>query len=486
MPITGYINSGEPGKVACQDLEFKDYIHAQQNFNLDDDLVGIARSMAHHPMVAYDDSEKKQPLEVLANTRWARLALSAVWLEDQGVYLAVSRTIFYASGNKQFSIISFLRGQIFDEGWNELKDYVLQWRGERITFPTIFNIPTPYEVGGCFYGPEDPRIIIEQDVDDPEPVIVFNMLTDPEHPVRAMYIHRPFSNDTAMLTINGRKRSDTEKNWAPFFYREHERTPSQSTRWPSQYLHFIYSFKPLRILKCHLLNGWCDFVFEQVTIDHFSLPHNDTHGRMSGGTNLDPLTIKGARGVQAFIGFPRTHIDVGCTDDSMYRPTLMILTATRNHFHIAFMSDSIDFGELAFTPEALEDQCGEGRILIANSIARWDNPVGQDVMTISFTVDDSTTQMLRLHGLWAFIQRLPHLADALKQDVTQGGQALWDLRWSAVGNDVLACSVEAAQNYSLIAAGPSNGKDLRKYPKEGKKVDDDKGEDTREVPKEAE
>lgn len=397
------------------------------------------------------------------------MAQSSVWLERYDVYLTVTRVLFYTKGVRHWPVISFLRGQIHDRNWKELRDYDIHWQGETIRFPRILDIPAPFVVGGGFYGPEDPRVIIE-DHPEAEPVIIFNMIADVEKLYRAMWIMRPFSNDTTMLQIAGRGRGQSEKNWMPFMYKEQTTgltatgaDASHDNEWPTHYIHFIYQFKPLRVLKCHLLNGWCEFVYQQEVPDSLRGHHNDTGGRFRGGTNFVPLSNN--NGVQTFVGFPKSNVHLGC-ETPYYRPSILVFTAASPaHFHIDYMSDSFDFGTAAMTSQAKSDPCGEGRIMMANSIAKWDRALGEDLMTITFTVDDVTTQILRLHGVEAFIDTIPDRSRAgpgQYEGLSQTGPNLYDLQWSGVGHDILACAVEASMNYTLKESTGVNGTDLRK------------------------
>ncbi|EXJ83698.1 hypothetical protein A1O1_07322 [Capronia coronata CBS 617.96] len=458
LPITGFLNDGKAGKRTCDELRYDGELQVERSFYLEDDLVELATSLKGHPMIDYSGQDQRLTFEEMVDKTWARLSGSSVWLENYEVFLSVTRVIFYDKGVKHWPAISFIRGQLYNEDWNELKNHTIQWHGNDITFPTVFNVPAPYEVGGGFYGPEDPRIIIEPDVEDAEPIVVFNMLNDLKTMTRAMHMYRPFSNVTTILSINGQKeRAQSEKNWAPFFHNEHETPASGQKKWPSQYIHFIHSFGPLTILKCHVGNGWCDLVYEQKVAEGLAGAHDDTHGRISGGTNLVPLQLKSSTGAHAYVGFPRSHIDVGCKSVSMYRPELLVLTAYGDDFYLNFLSDSVDFGDAALPPEGLSDPCGEGHILITNSIAKWDQSSRKDEMTISFSVADSTVQILRLHGVYKLLQNLPYLGATLQRDLSQDGEVIWDLRWSAVGKDVIACAVEAAQNYSIAIGTPFKG-----------------------------
>lgn len=375
------------------------------------------------------------------------MAQSSIWLPKFGVYLTITRVLFYTKGVHHWPVMSFLRGQIHDEDWHELRGYVVEWQGETISFPRIFDIPAPYVVGGGFYGPEDPRIIIEEDMPDAEPVIVFNMMADVQRGNRAMYIMRPFSNDTVVMQIAGHTRG-AEKNWMPFFYRP------EKTKWPSHYLHFIYDWGPLSVLRCHLLNGWCDFVYTQNVPDLLKTEHNVSGTVMRGGTNFIQMT-HGT--VNTYVGFPKTHIENNCGGAS-YRPELLLFTASSpNHFHIDYMSESLEFGDAALTEAAKNDPCGEGRILMANSISRWDRPA--DIMSLTFTVDDVTTQVLRVHGLEKMIAGIPGKS---RQPYDSTSASIFDLQWSTAAYDVMSCTLESAKNLTLERTQMVNGSDYRK------------------------
>lgn len=111
-------------------------------------------------------------------------------------------------------------------------------------------------------GPEDPRVIRDEGVKNAEPVVVFNMRWDQMEKRRMMWVHRPFSNFSAPLTIHNEKPKVIEKNWAPFF------SPHiSSTHLASDWLHLVYSIQPLRIVACDLRSGECDWAFQQEVPD---------------------------------------------------------------------------------------------------------------------------------------------------------------------------------------------------------------------------
>ncbi|KAI0161962.1 hypothetical protein GGR57DRAFT_517417 [Xylariaceae sp. FL1272] len=415
-------------------------------------------------MVDYSDQNKEWTFEETVSRTWARSCGSSVWLEKLNVYLAVSRIIFYTKGVKQWPEISFLRGQIYDEDWQEIRNHTVHWGNNNVTFPTIFKVEAPYEQGGCFYGPEDPRIIVEEGVPDAEPVIVFNMLTDTHEKTRKMHILRPFSGYFKRLSISW-EGADTQKNWAPFFY---DTTGLSRRRLPSQYIYFGYDFNNFRILRCHLEAGFCHMVYEQRVTEEQSQRHNHGRARTSGGTNLVPVPLgrNAVSGSTAYVGFPRTHVDGSCRSGATYRPELMVIVVSGGgmYFHLQYLSDQIDFGDMVLTTKARFDPCGDGRILIANSVARWEiERNGADVMTLTVSVADSTVQVLRIRGVLGYVNGL--LQSSRSWGVGMGNEDGdgWNERWTNGGRDALGCSLEASQNESIAASDALRGYKLADF-----------------------
>ena len=475
--VQGFVNTGKSGDMSCDSLRHAGELYAEMHHDVGDDIHAIAESLKDHPMVDYSTQDKELTHEEVVEKTWLRMAQSSVWLQHYGVFLTVTRVAFYTKGVRQWPIISFLRAQIHDRDWKELRDHDIHWQGETIRFPRILDIPVPYVIEGAFYGPEDPRIIVEGHP-EAEPVIVFSMLYDVQNLRRAMYITRPFSNETTMLHTPNGHLVQTEKNWVPFVYKEPSTgnaptglDASHNDEWPMNYLHFIYDLKPLRVLKCCLLDGWCDWVYEQKVPDSHSEHHKDRGGILRGGTNLVALSVQD--GVQTFIGFPKSNVHLGCKE-AFYRPSIFVITAASpNQFHIDYMSDSIEYGDQALIPTAKSDPCGEGRIMMANSIAKWDRSAGKDLMTITYTVDDVTTQTLRIYGIEAFVNSMLNRSrfdPSTSESRAYVDPDLLNQQRSDAGYNVLACSVEAAEDYALLLSATVNGTDLRTLRLEEKKI----------------
>ncbi|KAK5048560.1 hypothetical protein LTR84_005651 [Exophiala bonariae] len=473
MQIPGFLNTGLPGKRSCDALRYNSSVGVQKSFYLTDDIRQIAMTLDSHPIVDYPDDVMNDPnmkVTDIVEQSWARLSGSSVWLPEQGVYLSVTRIIFCPTRTRSVPKMSFLRGQVFNQDWEPLNNHNLTWDGKVFNFPLVFDIPAQWEQDGNLYGPEDPRIILEDGVEGAEPVVIFNMIGKRSDWKRAMYILRPFSNHTTILTIKDTERQWTEKNWAPFFVPYHQPAKHASKgekallsnkdvatpRVDNEYIHFIYSFKPLQILKCHLRCGDCEFVYEQVVPENFHSKHREDGGSLRGGTNFVPVPIpKQMRvdpRVQVYAAFPRTNIEQHCSG-SFYRPEFVVMVMIGDQFHLAFASESLDFGNAIIELAPEDDRCDKGRILIPNSIAQWDTSNGQDVMSVTFSVNDETVQVARVEGILEFVHRMPQFQNLLSLDGPLKGADtdLMNMLSSWVGDDLRGCLVEAALNYTEAA-----------------------------------
>ncbi|KIX03464.1 uncharacterized protein Z518_07016 [Rhinocladiella mackenziei CBS 650.93] len=459
MQIPGFVNTGLPGKRSCNTLKYNSTVGVQKSLYLNDDIRQIATALDSHPVVDYPDDMMDDPnvrVTDIVESTWARLSGSSVWLPEQGVYLSVTQVIFCPTRIRSIPKMSFLRGQLFNADWEHLDNYNLTWGGQELNFPLVFDIPAQWEQDGSLYGPENPRIILEDGVKGAEPVVIFDMIAKRSDWKRAMYIFRPFSNYSTILTIRDVERQYTEKNWAPFFVPQEEEVAPSVVRRPNEYIHFVYSFKPLQILKCHLRCGDCEFAYEQSVPEDFMDQHHEDGGSLQGGTNFVPVPLPSSMNVDSkvrvYAAFPRTNIEQHC-DGSFDRPEFAVMINIEKQFHLAFASESLDFGNAIPERRAEDDRCDQGRILILNSVAHWNTSNGQDVMSVTFSVNDETVQVARVQGLLSLIRNLPQFADFLKKDGLRKGDDSdpMNLLSSWVGDDVHGCLVEAVLNDTVAA-----------------------------------
>ena len=423
-----------------------------------DNITQIASLVDSHELVVDEYKSKEDASEEdQRKTResWARLSGSAVWLPDQQVYFVVTRVIFYAQGNRAWPFMSWLRGQVFDEDWNHLENHTITWKNTTHTFPLVFDIPADYKKGSIFYGPEDPRVIIEEGVADAEPVIIYNMVSEKHNWFRMMHMYRPFSKRNMALTMPD--IAEAEKNWAPFFKTAIMKDPNTIPP-PSDHIHFVHNFQPLIILACRLVDGSCEEIFNSGV---------SGAGYIRGGTNWMPIPMDaGEQDMRAWVSFPRTMVEKVC-GERFYRPEFAVMVNTGHEFYMAFVSEPTGFGSAIFSLEPGENPCEKGRIMTPNSIARWQTGDGQeeDVMTITLSVNDATVQIVRVKGLLDLVDRMPVLQALLEKTEPISGDHHDALHRRS--RHLLGCVLESARanadDTRLGAGRPLYSKEHEKY-----------------------
>ncbi|KAK5069923.1 Beta-mannosyltransferase 1 [Lithohypha guttulata] len=457
LDVPGFANYRIPDGPDCGSLHTSSTLEVTPSLHIEDDILDLAASV-EHSMVDYSGQPKGQSFANMVHKTWAQMSGSSVWLQKYGVYLTVTRAYFFDKGVQSWPVISFIRAQLHDANWQRLVNYTITWQGEELTFPRMLNIDIPHKAGGAFFGPEDPRIVIESGVEDAEPVVIFNMMDDLKSLRRSMHIHRPFSNYTTRLQLGNHAPHLAEKNWAPFFLPQSEFPPSPRhaghEQYPNKYVHFVYEFHPLRIVRCHLFSGDCTLAYEQPLSIPYLADHkyNDTGGVMRGGTNFEPLpaSIQTRPGVFTFVGIPRTHSGAGCSGGAFYRPEIMLLTTNGTHYYFDYASVALTFGSALFTQSQAGAPCEGGRIFMANSISRIHNDQygpNKDVMEVTFSIADNTVQTTKIKGLQALVKTLPQFRMAIDGSHWQESDMQWNIN---VTSDIIHCSTGSAAEHARL------------------------------------
>ena len=110
-------------------------VGVQKSVHVNEDLRPVAAVIDGHPRIDYKPEDIEDPdlsSQALVEKMWHQMSGSSVWLPELRVYLLVTRVLF--GENIFWPTISFLRGRVFDEDWEELHDYTITG----IISPTIF------------------------------------------------------------------------------------------------------------------------------------------------------------------------------------------------------------------------------------------------------------------------------------------------------------------------------------------------------------
>ncbi|KAL7746455.1 tethering complex subunit [Sorochytrium milnesiophthora] len=359
---------------------------------------------------------------------WAGMSGSGVWIDSHQVYVTTTRMILKPEGcadpcswpkesvvylqawDAEFRPVS-LRYQVGDydlvgippEGRivnvYDFSSFVLT-RGGRsgiLSMMVVRFVTTP---GDMVRGPEDARLNAD---DYGHLILTFNMQdTTGRH-------YWSFNmTDHQLVHLRPEKEKDTmQKNWAPFVI--------------DNDLHFVYSFQPLRVLKCDRHNADCEFVVGRNKTGVSAL-RGGTPFRRYGNTDY-------------FVGIPRTAQDCGHGCGRVYRPNIAILHAPRvspdskqidyDRMDLVYVSEPIDFEYVPLmpphVPTALSGLCGT--YIIPCGFLRWDLSADgrSDEALVEVSVQDSINVIVKVQGL----EQLVVDAIAGAEERRRSSQAEW-------------------------------------------------------------
>ncbi|EDO15575.1 hypothetical protein Kpol_487p8 [Vanderwaltozyma polyspora DSM 70294] len=482
---------GYENLVNCDSLKYTNHFEINNNSKiLQDDLLNLRRNLLKksipYSKAIKSKDEDRWSEEDIINKRWFRFGGSAVWLEDQQCYVVYTRIIYSQRGERSYPKVSMLRGQAFDKDWNEIIGKKIPYNDvlipndmnqqinnlrkefgeidcnsiknkiaydkcqaentnneikiqERInavlekyyiTYPTIFNIPA--DLNGDVKGQEDPRVILKQNSininlkQTDEPLVFFNQLDDVEGK-RRMFAFWPHRKYDTLLKFKAKNFSlkKTEKNWTPFFSNNDLTADIKISR---GFIHFIYNFLPIEIIKCNLDDGLCELVFKASTLD---LPKDAKYDGMRGGTQFVklPSELPALKNKQIWVGFPKLHAkNCGC-GTHFYRPMLSVLVESEGVYHQELIVPVLDFDFEVISWDLKGKYCQNNNIMSPNSIAFWDI-LGQDpktkefedYMTITVSEADRLTRTITLKGLLNFILGI-YSQKSINEDFTVNDQS---------------------------------------------------------------
>ncbi|SJM84480.1 uncharacterized protein ZBIST_1700 [Zygosaccharomyces bailii] len=487
--------------ITCQDLAWHSRIkHSESIKVLEDNMYEARRSLISQESFLSrrikNEKEKGMTDRDIIQKKWGQFGGSAVWLESEQCYVMYSRIVWSETTPRNNVQLSLVRAQAFDKDWNEIKGKRIPYadikvppdlnaafdsldkelglrdchqfkdhashdaciventknsydaieRKERmiskyyLTYPTVLEVP--FNPQGKWRGPEDPHVIVRKIGDFEEPVVIFNMFDDfNDRRMMMAYMPHRKSEPLVKFTINGRVPKKTEKNWAPFF---HQHLSSSSIS--RGFIHFIYSFSPLEILKCSLNDGVCEMVFEADTI---KVSDDNKFGGIRGGTQYVPLpdVLPKVAGQQMWIGFPKLHIEnCGC-GNHYYRPMLSLLVEDHGVYHQELMVPAFTFNMDVLGWDLEGTSCTYINILSPNAIGFWEvasqdphTEEYEDYLALTISEADFNTRVIYLKGILNFIM------DLYKQKPVKDHFEISKEADSIIG-ETLKCVVSSTKSY---------------------------------------
>lgn len=460
------LNGIENNGITCLDLQYNNTLeYLVNNEILQVDLKKMRRSLVYesNPNLAafVRDNEKDMSEDEILRKRWYAFGSAAVWLENHDCYVTYTRIIYSIYDNREFSFSSVVAAQVYDADWNEIIDKRIPFNDVEIPvdvqqnvvalkkqlinycshlenhvdhencitdstenrsalqskidtildqysikYPQVLQIP--FELLDEWNGQEDPHVILRKDTTIEEPVIIYNTGFGKDgRRMQGFFPHRKDNNlvDFVFDESEGDTRA-REKNWAPFFYPGDISSSTEDN--PLGYIHFIYDFNPLEILRCSLSSGVCKFVFNSAML---GIERGDSSA-LRGATQYVPLPdiLPQVKGKKMWLGFGKTHIDKCGCGSRFYRPVLNLLIEQDGIYHLELISPNIDFDIDVLGWSLKDTDCGGYNVLSPSSISNW-AVVGQDpntleyedYLTLTFSEADAVSKSVVIRGVVNYI-----------------------------------------------------------------------------------
>lgn len=452
--------------LSCLDLQYNNTLeYFVDNDILQVNLKEVRRSLVYdsNPNLAafVRNDEKEMSEDEILRKRWYAFGSAAVWLENHDCYVTFTRIIYSIYGNREFSFSSVVAAQAYDADWNEIFDKRIPFNDVEmpldvqeklnnlkkrlngdcsglqnhidiencitdtnknklkiqaemdeildeysIKYPQV--LPIPFELLDEWNGQEDPHVILRKDANIEEPVVIYNTGFGKDgRKMQGFLPHRKTNNvvDFTFDESEGKTRP-REKNWSPFFYPGDVSSTSKGN--PLGYIHFIYDYNPLEILRCSLTDGICKFVFKS---DMLNIKRGDSTA-LRGATQYVALPdiIPQVKGKKMWLGFAKTHIDKCGCGSRFYRPALTLLIEQDGIYHLELVSPNIDFDIDVLGWSLKDTNCGGYNVLSPSSIANWavvgqhSNSLGfEDYLTLTFSEADAVSKSVVIKGVLNYI-----------------------------------------------------------------------------------
>ncbi|CCD26984.1 uncharacterized protein NDAI_0J00920 [Naumovozyma dairenensis CBS 421] len=452
-------------KLPCSEFEYEGTIeYSKDVIELKDDLIDMRRKILKDggfmSKLITVNEEKNWSDEEIVEKSWKRFGESPVWLESEQCYISFTRVLYSRIHQKTFPYLSLIKAQAFDKDWNEIigkkipfndvsipedvereleslseqfqenvcdkiKDSSAheqclvkhnkslleqQRRKEKIlsryfqTYPKVFEIPFKPE-RDYGNGAEDPHVILKKTDKGEEPVVIYNLF-DHNDKKRKMYALLPQKKVDPIIEfkINGREAKDTEKNWTPFFNND-----EGESEFSNGSIHFIYSFKPLEILRCSLTDGLCDVVYEKKFLD---LDKEDDFSSVHGGSQFVPLpnVLPKVKDQNIWVGFAKMHLQNSGCNPHYYRPMLMLMIENKGIYHLEMTVPIFDFNFDVPSWDMQGTYCDRNNILAPHSIAYWEvvsqdpeTKEYEDYMALTLSESDAVSKVIVLKGILNYV-----------------------------------------------------------------------------------
>lgn len=450
--------------INCSHIEYKNEIEVYSNHdNFVLNFTEVRNSLKNNTKVPHAKEyflpdEKSWSEEDIITKRWSGFGTAPVWIASENCYVAYTRVVYSKENRRDVSYMSLAYAQAFDKNWNELHDKRIFFRDTKMSqetqrelenlklelesascknfkkdslehkkcvkqfvdeklilqrkineiydeysmnYPSVLRVP--FVMSERWNGPEDSHVVLKRDKDGSEPVVIFNMGTPNGRKIHAFMPHRK-NNNIVEFNIIGKKLRGSEKNWAPFF----DEKTSQSSKTAPGYIHFVYDFNPMEIIRCSLSTGECGQV---LRASDYGVSVGETNF-LRGGTQYVPLPdiIPQVKGRNIWVGFIKGHTGKCGCGAKFYRPQLSVLMEKNGVFHLDLIAPIVNFGEEVLGWNLESNLCRGYNIVSPSSISNWyvisqdpETKKFEDYLTLTVSEADSISKIINLRGVLNYL-----------------------------------------------------------------------------------
>lgn len=477
-------------ELTCPEISYnsKEEIEFTEPIRIEDDFFEIRDlllSSKYQTLISVLDESNPEQSIVSDIKNWYKKSGSSVWLPIEQLHM-VSTTVLYAPFDVFNPLVSFIRLQLFDSNWNEVKSRRIKYSdlSEKdihealkvynktkkdadldaisIKFPSILNISVTTKNIKRNMGPENPRMIYKNGEVFSEPVIIFNMAVSATQ--RNMFAVFPLrkpqktNNEHSILKFknigkNALIHLKEEKNWVPFFdtVRVGDSLRSRGN------IHFLYTMDPLVIFRCSLDTGSCSKLQDNIQSSSYS---KDSTAYLRGGSSfhpvprnvIDSLVPDNDNKLQMWIGFQKLALKKSSCGDKFSRPALTLLVKEDGIFRVDLITSPMDFnlkiGEIC--------DVNSPSIINANGISFWNinqkEGVYEDHLGLIIDTQTDKVEILFMKNVLNYILGVYSKGNIVSKD--------FDLEETVItrSRKVAECAIGGALDYAELLSKKKIGK----------------------------
>ncbi|CAF1989131.1 unnamed protein product [Rotaria magnacalcarata] len=273
---------------------------------------------------------------------------------------------------------NFLYIEAFNSNYRRISYDLNTKNGKIIQIPGLLPIQQS-TINTCCSGPRNVRGIMNE---NNELLLIFNMIDSDKQ--EKVWSYNVFTDEQTSLLMQHNFSENTNDHWIPFIKNDK--------------FHFIYSFKPLNVLRCSIDHSECKLMSETQVVNNFSC--------FADGTQFIRY-----RNSDYFVGFAYTK--VSCDEcQYFYRPHVVVLSTISERFRLVYVSEPMVlddipmFDSFSILNDKNTSNFGYGTIskLVSESITNWE--WSNDKLSFTISINNQKSFLVSVVGISEIVQSI--------------------------------------------------------------------------------